>query len=449
MAQPCHHNICPAARAAKYNSTTCGEQRAIRLENVRQGLGEGQWVQRHDGRVLLRMNSTVPQPQEGNVSHPHIHGELVAANGAPQILLTPRSQGLLRGAHISVTGVRLVLSAFSGTATAAGWPDTQAGNAATGIRDGKAAPRGQVCPVLAAIVTEQGHVSNCSFAHLGGAGVHLRSGVVEDSTFSDLSGGAVLLGTHDPETPSRGEVRCNVIQHIGVEYTGSTGIAAGYMRGALIRGNLLAHLPYTAISMGWGWGQYSMCPARTGSLPGCTAAGDNVIESNAVLTTDICQVNGDGGAIYTLGQQPNSSIRRNCLAGAHRGYEECMAIYNDDGSFGITSEANKVSVGSRYLIKGANPDPSKGNPTRGTRALACRSTGTTLPRVTDLPANEPGPYSYSSVRALAAPPSGFITDPNAMQAQCGDEYVCAATIQEVCPGSSVLLVASAMDIGVQ
>ena len=61
MAQPCHHNICPAARAAKYNSTTCGEQRAIRLENVRQGLGEGQWVQRHDGRVLLRMNSTVPQ----------------------------------------------------------------------------------------------------------------------------------------------------------------------------------------------------------------------------------------------------------------------------------------------------------------------------------------------------------------------------------------------------
>ena len=221
------------------------------------------------------------------------------------------------------------------------------------------------------------------------------------------------------------------------------------MRGALIRGNLLAHLPYTAISMGWGWGQYSMCPARTGSLPGCTAAGDNVIESNAVLTTDICQVNGDGGAIYTLGQQPNSSIRRNCLAGAHRGYEECMAIYNDDGSFGITSEANRVSVGSRYLIKGANPDPSKGNPTRGTRALACRSTGTTLPRVTDLPANEPGPYSYSSVRALAAPPSGFITDPAAMQAQCGDEYVCAATIQEVCPGSSGLLVASAMDIGVQ
>ena len=214
MAQPCHHNICPAARVAAYNSTTCGEQRAIRLDNVRQGLRDRQWMQRHDGRVILRMNSTVPQG--GNVSASH-RGELLAANGAPQILMTPRSQGLLRGASISVTGMRLVLSAFSGTATAAGWPDTQAGNAATGIRDGKAAPRGQVCPVLAAIVADQGHVSNCSFAHLGGAGVHLRSGVVEDSAFSDLSGGAVLLGTHDPETPSSGTVSCNVIQHVGVE----------------------------------------------------------------------------------------------------------------------------------------------------------------------------------------------------------------------------------------
>ena len=226
MAQPCHHNICPAARVAKYNSTTCGEQRAIRLENVRQGLGEGQWVQRHDGRVVLRMNSTVPQ--EGDASHHH--GELLAANGSPQILLTPRSPGLLRGPHISVSGVRLVLSAFSGTATAVGWPDTQAGNAATGIRDGKAAPRGQVCPVLAAIVAEQGRVSNCSFAHLGGAGVHLRSGVVEDSAFSDLSGGAVLLGTHDPETPSSGTVRCNVIQHVGVECTAMWKAAAQRLR---------------------------------------------------------------------------------------------------------------------------------------------------------------------------------------------------------------------------
>ena len=94
MAQPCHHSICPSARAARlkksrarvrvrakaratltlplplplplprYNSTTCPEQRAVRLENVRQGLGEGQWMQRHDGRVLLRMNSTAAQEGE-------------------------------------------------------------------------------------------------------------------------------------------------------------------------------------------------------------------------------------------------------------------------------------------------------------------------------------------------------------------------------------------------
>ena len=73
--------------------------------------------------------------------------------------------------------------------------------------------------MLAAVVAEQGHVSNCSFAHLGGAGVHLRSGVVEGSTFADLSGGGVLLGTHDPETPSSGAVRCNVIQVVTLTLT--------------------------------------------------------------------------------------------------------------------------------------------------------------------------------------------------------------------------------------
>ena len=72
MAQPCHHSICPSARAARYNSTTCPEQRAVLLENVRQGLGEGQWMQRHDGRVLLRMNSTAAQEGEAR----HHKGEL-------------------------------------------------------------------------------------------------------------------------------------------------------------------------------------------------------------------------------------------------------------------------------------------------------------------------------------------------------------------------------------
>ena len=69
--------------------------------------------------------------------------------------------------------------------------------------------------------------------------------------------------------------------------------------------------------------------------------------------------------------------------------------------------------------------------------------------MTDLPANEPGPHLYAGARALAPPPAGFITDPAAVHAQCGDEHVCAATIQEVCPGSTGLLVPSAGDTGGQ
>ena len=69
--------------------------------------------------------------------------------------------------------------------------------------------------------------------------------------------------------------------------------------------------------------------------------------------------------------------------------------------------------------------------------------------MTDLPANEPGPHLYAGARALAPPPAGFITDPAAVHAQCGDEHVCAATIREVCPGSTGLLAPSAGDAGGQ
>ena len=422
VAQPCHHNICPGARVAEYNRTTCNEQKLLRLDNVHQNLALNQWVQRPDGRVLLRTNSTLATDPEA------LQGELRGDDGSRQLLLTPQSEGLLRGLHIAVEGVRFVLSAFSGAATNVGWGDTQAGQAASGIRDQKAAPRGEVCPVRAAVVAEHGRISNCTFGALGGAGVHVRSGVVEDSEFVDLSGGAVLLGTLDPEAPSRGTVRCNVIRTVGLEYTGTVGIAAGYVRGALIQGNLVTNLPYTAISVGWGWAQYGMCPARDGALPGCTNAANNVIENNAVV--DICHVNHDGGAIYTLGQQPNTTIRRNCIVGVK--HTNCVELYNDDGSLGITSEHNLLTAGSHILIKGRNDDPTKGNPVRDMRALAC-DPRTSPPRVIDLPANEPGSSVTSpALRATVPLPTGFTTDPNAVLHACGGEHVCSRTIEDVC-----------------
>ena len=74
------------------------------------------------------------------------------------------------------------------------------------IRDQKAAPRGQVCPLRGAVTAEHAHVAQCSFAHLGGAGVQIKAGAVEHSDFRDLSGGAVMLGSTDPEHPTSGQV---------------------------------------------------------------------------------------------------------------------------------------------------------------------------------------------------------------------------------------------------
>ena len=47
---------------------------------------------------------------------------------------------------------------------------------------------------------------------------------------------------------------------------------------------------------------------------GCSRAGENVISRN-VVRAPLLRMN-DGGGIYTLGPQPRSSVRDNCIVGA-------------------------------------------------------------------------------------------------------------------------------------
>ncbi|XAY05861.1 hypothetical protein DSM112329_02721 [Paraconexibacter sp. AEG42_29] len=153
------------------------------------------------------------------------------------------------------------------------------------------------------------------FVHLGAAGLWLRRGaagnLVAGNELTDISGSAVQLGdTADPlpsaEDGAAGISRDNSIEDnwvhdVGTEFRGAVGIWVAYARGTRIANNQLDHLPYSAISVGWGgWRTNAQNP---GAMP--SVLSDTRIERNLVFAyMQVLQP--DGGAIYLNGAQGTS-----------------------------------------------------------------------------------------------------------------------------------------------
>ena len=108
----------------------------------------------------------------------------------------------------------------------------------------------------------------CTFTQLGGAGIDLEFGsqdnVISGCRFHDISGTAVQVGDvlkddHHPDDPRKivknNAVVNNYIHDCCVEYMGGVGVFAGYTDGTVIAHNEICRLPYTGISVGWGWGE--------------------------------------------------------------------------------------------------------------------------------------------------------------------------------------------------
>ena len=109
--------------------------------------------------------------------------------------------------------------------------------------------------------------NDCRFQHIGSNGVSFRNGSVDNivlnSRFEDISASAVAIGTRsNPDTLPVAQRDINntvsdcTILRSAVEFRGHPGLLVGFSHGTLIQHNELAFLPYTAISLGWGWSAY-------------------------------------------------------------------------------------------------------------------------------------------------------------------------------------------------
>ena len=240
--------------------------------------------------------------------------------------------------NIHFYGITFSYGTWLSPSTTLGYPEVQAGWHYTGTNSFQRTPGNVDFSRVKNIRFER-----CTFSHLGAAGLNIDSGSQENiiigNKFYDISSSAIQIGGDNPSTTQESlkmknnTISNNYISNVAVEYQSATGIFCGYNAGLLIEHNELEQLPYTGISVGWGWGTDSY-------------ARDNQLNANLIHDVMLNLI--DGGGIYTLSAQPNSSITENYIhdVGNNLQDQEILifnGIYHDTGSRYFTDTANVVS----------------------------------------------------------------------------------------------------------
>jgi hypothetical protein len=206
--------------------------------------------------------------------------------------------------------------------------------------------------------------------------------VIRDNRFQDISSAAIQLGGFsdidhpplpqgEPHITSDNAIENNVIKETGRDFVDTAGIFVGLTRNTLIEHNTISDVPWSSITIGWGWGLLD--ESGFPGLPGAawhewghyplTPNSGNKIRYNRfeLFLND----RWDGGAIYTMGQQGQSpddplliegnvAIGKRVAAGGN-------TFYTDGGSRYIKLKSN-VSLNNPIGRMDFGPPPRPGDP---------------------------------------------------------------------------------------
>ncbi|TDS10282.1 L-rhamnose mutarotase [Sphingobacterium paludis] len=210
--------------------------------------------------------------------------------------------------------------------------------------------------------TKYTSILNCSFTHLAATGLDYQEANFQDTlqgnVFQDIAGSGLLLGSFsDPEMEAHlpylasderrmtdgTYVANNLIQQVGNEDWGTVGIGAGFVRNLEIVHNELLELPYTGISLGWGW------------TPTVNSMKNNRVQHNKI--TRYGQYMYDVAGIYTLSAQPGTKIQYNVIDSIYVSPyahipDHWFYLYTDEGSAYMTVSDNWFP--SNKILQNAN-----------------------------------------------------------------------------------------------
>jgi hypothetical protein len=322
MKQPCYTN----AYAVKPSDQTI--TLPTYLENAYELLDQpGEWYLDHSAGVLYYL----PRPGENM---------LTAMAIAPVIETLVSGSGTLEQPvhNIEFKGITFAYATWLQPSGNDGFVEVQANEHYVGSGGELEFPQGNVSFQRAKALRFERDV----FIHLGNAGLRMWNGsqdnVVIGNVFTDISATGVLIGDvqqGDPPIDTGNQVIDNDIHDVAVEYHGGVGLFGGWLANTIFSHNEIANLPYSGISLGWGWSSY------------VSAANHNTIEDN--LIHNVMQLLGDGGGIYLNGQtiQPTSTVRGNYI---HDQGDDAGAIYPDEGSTNWDINNNVMALVPQWLF---------------------------------------------------------------------------------------------------
>ncbi|QES88600.1 L-rhamnose mutarotase [Rhizosphaericola mali] len=207
--------------------------------------------------------------------------------------------------------------------------------------------------------------SNNKLMHLASTGLDTRVGVVNSilkgNVLKDIGGNGILGGyfgenglevhrpyltTNQNEIVQNVKVENNLISDIGNEDWGCVGIGFGYARNLKIAHNEIENVPYSGISVGWGW-----TPQKS------------ILENNIIAQNEIHhfgRTNYDCAGIYTLSAQAGTIIEKNYIDSIYSApYAHLPThwfyLYTDEGSSGITIR-NNWTPSQKYLQNNNGPN---------------------------------------------------------------------------------------------
>ena len=351
MAQPCWHNANVFFGAASMGLPT-------RIENAYALLDQAhEWyLDRGAGWIYYK-----PAPGEKLARE-----DIEAA--ATQVLVDVRGTLARPVSRLRFDGLTFAYATWMGVSGSQGYADDQTGFHVTGPNQPQTFEHAEFTtrtPGNLRFVYARGvTISNSAFRHLGAVALDFGTGsqndTVANSRFTDISAAAIQLGgvdvvDHHPSHPGQvtrdNRITNNTVTKAAQEFFDAAAIFVGYTTRTTIAHNTLSNLPYTGISIGWGWGMTD--PGRFPGCTGCpfedwkiyttptTSQGNQILDNQV---SDYLQVLYDGGGIYSLGQQGTSPSNGELIAGnvifgkaaIHGG----NALYTDGGSRYITLRGN-------------------------------------------------------------------------------------------------------------
>jgi hypothetical protein len=200
-------------------------------------------------------------------------------------------------------------------------------------------------------------IGNDANAHASGVGLGASNITVARSEIARNSAGGIVVGGVRADAHHPGDQRMvnrditisdNRIHDLGLDHRGIVSVLTTYVTNATVSYNEVYNMPYTGMSIGFGWGSndaggsnhyadrglYNYQPRYSTAT---TASGNRLVGN---YVHDVMQQMNDGGCIYTLSANPNAVISDNyCLR--TNGY---FGIYFDEGSRYYTARNNVFSA---------------------------------------------------------------------------------------------------------